>query len=79
MAKPGFDERMQRLGAEIEAMRAKLGKRRNFENDDIGDLLSTINDDLHQVAHDDPAAHARYDRIEARLDAVRARLDAAED
>jgi hypothetical protein len=77
MAKPRLAERLNQLGTAIEAARSRLGKRSDFENDDIGDLLETINDDLETVTHDDPErAHARYDSIEARLEAVRNRLDA---
>jgi hypothetical protein len=76
MARPGLDERLKQLGADIEAARARISNRRLFENDDIGDLLEAINDDL-EVSHDDPAAaHAHYDGIEARLTAARARLEA---
>jgi hypothetical protein len=77
MAKPKLAERLNQLGAAIEAARSRMGKRSDFENDDIGDLLKTINDDLETVTHDDPdRAHARLDSIEARLQAVRSRLDA---
>lgn len=77
MAKPGLDERLKRLGAAIEAARARIGDREEFENDDIGDLLETINDDFEDVAHDDPGkAHASYDALEARLAAVQGRIDA---
>lgn len=80
MAKSDLDERLQRLGAAIAAAQARLGNRREFENDDIGDLLKTINDDLEEVEHRDAAAaHARYDEIEGRLAAVQARLDADRD
>ena len=80
MERADLDERLKRLGAEIEAARARLGERRGFEKDVIGDLLATINDDLQEVEHRDPAAaHARYDEIEARLAAVRSRLDAGRD
>ncbi|MFT3973541.1 MAG: hypothetical protein QM699_08860 [Amaricoccus sp.] len=77
MAKPGLDERMKALGTAIESARARLENRDDFENDDIGDLLETINDDFEEVTHDEPSrAHSSYDALEARLDAVRGRLDA---
>lgn len=79
MAKPGLDERMKALGAAIEAARSRVENRDDFENDDIGDLLETINDDFEDVVHDDPSgAHSRYDALEARLDAVRGRIDAGQ-
>lgn len=78
MAKPDLDERLKRLGAAIEAARARMANRGNFDDDELGDLLSTINKDLDEVTHDDPPeAHARYDAIEERLDSVRGRLDTA--
>lgn len=76
MAKPGLDERMKALGAAIESARARLENRDEFENDDVGDLLATINDDFDEVVHEDEtAAHARYDQIEQRLASVERRLD----
>ena len=77
MAKPKLADRLKQLGTTIEAAQSRLGTRSDFENDDIGNLLETINDDLETVKHDDPErAHARYDSIEARLEEVRKRLDA---
>ena len=68
MAGSALDDRLARLGREIEAARARLAKRASLEHDEIGDLLGTINDDFEAVAHEEEAAaHAAYDRIEARL------------
>ena len=68
MAGSPLDDRLARLGREIEAARGRLADRASFEHDEIGDLLGTINDDFEAVAHEDEAAaHAAYDRIEARL------------
>lgn len=59
---------MQALGSRIAAARERLAKREDFENDEVGDILATINDDFEEVVHDDEAAaHAAYDRIEERL------------
>lgn len=63
-----IDTRMTALGARIAAARAELARRENFENDEVGDVLATINDDFEAVTHDnEAAAHEAYDRIEARL------------
>ena len=46
----------------------ELAAREDFEDDEVGDVLKTINDDFEQVSHEDAdRAHAAYDRIEARL------------
>jgi hypothetical protein len=67
MAEP-IEARMQALGSRIAAAREQLARRENFEDDEVGDILGTINDDFEKVAHDDEAAaHAAYDRIEERL------------
>lgn len=63
-----LDARIQRLGQAIEAARAKLAAREDFEDDEVGDILATINDDFESVdAEDEAAAHGAYDRLEARL------------
>ena len=68
MAGSPLDDRLARLGREIEAARARLAERASFEHDEIGDVLKTMNDDVEAVTHEDEAAaHAAYDRIEARL------------
>ena len=67
MAEP-IDARMQALGSRIAAAREQLAKREDFEDDEVGDILETINEDFERVVHDDEAAaHAAYDRIEERL------------
>jgi hypothetical protein len=67
MAEP-IDARMQALGSRIAAARERLAKREDFEDDEVGDILATINVDFEGVVHDDEAAaHAAYDRIEERL------------
>jgi hypothetical protein len=67
MAEP-IDERMQALGSRIAAAREQLAQREDFESDEVGDILETINADFEEVVHDDQeAAHAAYDRIEERL------------
>jgi hypothetical protein len=74
-----LDERRKRIGAAIEAARARLAA--HEKPGTIGDLLASVNDDLDQVVHEDrDAADRAYDRIEARLAAERIRLeDDAED
>ena len=63
-----LDDRLARLGQEIEAARARLTDRAEFENDEVGDLLASINDDFEKVSHaDEASAHAAYDRLEARM------------
>lgn len=70
-----LDERSEELGARIAAARAELDERKGFEDDEIGDILESINDAFGKVKHEDaPAAHARYDEIEARLVQVEVRL-----
>lgn len=77
MAQPELDERLKRLGEQIEAARAAIAHRDEFEGDDIGGILEAINEDVEGVSHEDAAkAHADYDALEARLAAVRGRLDA---
>ena len=67
MADP-IDDRMRTLSARIAAAKDHLAKREDFEDDEVGDILETINDDFEGIAHDDEtAAHAAYDRIEERL------------
>jgi hypothetical protein len=67
MAEP-IDTRMKTLESRIAAARAQLAQREDLENDEIGDILETINEDFGKVAHDnEAAAHAAYDRIERRL------------
>lgn len=62
------DERLAKLGQAIEAARARLAARADFEDDEVGDVLAAINADFEKVSHEDAAAaHAAYDRIEARL------------
>ena len=75
-----LDERLERLGREIAAARAEAAARRDFEHDEIGDLLAAINDELAGVGRDDEAAaHSRCDTIEARLAEARARLAAPQE
>lgn len=63
-----IDTRMATLGSRIAAARAQLARREDFEDDEIGDVLETINDDFEQVAREDEAAaHKAYDDIERRL------------
>ena len=63
-----LDERFARLGGAISAARKRLADRADFENDEVGDLLGSINHDFEAVSHDEAAkAHAAYDRIEVRL------------
>ena len=63
-----IDARMKVLSGRIAAARDQLAKREDFEDDEVGDLLETINTDFEQVVHEDEAAaHAAYDNIEARL------------
>ena len=63
-----IDARMKTLGDRIAKARDRLARRADFADDEIGDILATINHDFEQVARDDEAAaHAAYDRIEARL------------
>lgn len=70
-----LDERLERLGAAIAAARARLSAEEGFENVEVGDLLAGINNDLETVTHDDePAAHARYDSLEARLAEAESRI-----
>jgi hypothetical protein len=72
-----LDERSEKLGARIAAAQAELNERRDFEDDEIGDTLESINGALHRVTHEDArAAQARYDEIEARLAEAEARLAA---
>jgi hypothetical protein len=67
MADP-IDDRMRTLGARIAAAKDHLAKREDFEDDEVGDILATINEDFDKVAHEDEAAaHAAYDGIEERL------------
>jgi hypothetical protein len=62
------DERLAKLGSAIAAARAQLAQRADFEDDEVGDVLESVNRDLDAVSHDNAAeAHAAYDRIEARL------------
>lgn len=75
MAKPGLDERLKQLSDRIEAARARIAAHSAFEDDDIGHIVASINDDLEAVGHDDAAAaHARYDAIEKRIDTLDARM-----
>jgi hypothetical protein len=74
--KPPLDERKARLGAAHAAAQARLAARRNFDDDSIGAVLATINDELDEVVHSDrDAADRAYDRIEARLAAERIRIE----
>jgi len=67
MAEP-IDARMKTLGSRIAAAREQLAQREDFEDDEVGDLLHTINEDFEQVSHEnEAAAHDAYDRIEERL------------
>lgn len=71
------DVRTQALGGRIAAARQRLAQREDFEDDEIGDILETINKDFEEVARDDEgAAHAAYDRIEARLAEIQPMLAA---
>lgn len=67
MAEP-IDERMKSLGSRIAAAREHLAQRADFKDDEVGDLLHTINEDFEKVSHESEAeAHQAYDRIEERL------------
>jgi dihydrofolate reductase len=48
MAEP-IDTRMKALGERIAAAREELARREDFEDDEIGDVLATINDDFEAV------------------------------
>jgi hypothetical protein len=66
-----LDQRLAGLQGRIAAARTQLAARSRFEDDEVGDVLETINRDFEQVSHDDAAtAHQAYDRIEARLAAI---------
>lgn len=68
MADKTLDQRMNDLGARIAAARKQLEAQKDFEDDEVGDVLETINKDFEEVVHDDDsAAHSAYDRIEKRL------------
>jgi hypothetical protein len=72
-----IDARMKDLSERIAAARGRLARREDFEDDEIGDVLATINDDFEAVVRDDEAAaHAAYDRIEARLAEIQPLLSA---
>lgn len=67
MAEP-IDARIEALGSRIAAARAQLAKRTDFEDDEIGDVLETINDDFERARSDERTrTHEALDRIEARL------------
>jgi hypothetical protein len=66
-----LDQRLARLQRSIDAARAQLARRADFEDDEAGDVLEAINRDFEQVSHDNAvAAHAAYDRLETRLAAL---------
>ena len=63
-----LDERLAALQGQIDAARAQLAAREDFEDDEVGDVLEGINQDFDKVSHDNAvAAHDAYDRIERRL------------
>ncbi len=63
-----LDQRLAGLQGKIDAARAQLAAREDFEDDEVGDVLELINQEFEEVSHDNAeAAHAAYDRIEARL------------
>ena len=63
-----IDDRMRTLSARIAAARAQLAARADFEDDEVGDVLESINRDFEAVSREDAAAaHAAFDKIEARL------------
>ena len=45
MADP-IDDRMRTLSARIAAAKDQLAKRADFEDDEVGDILATINEDF---------------------------------
>ncbi len=64
----GVDARLAHLGTAIAAARAQLAARADFEDDEVGDVLESINRDFEAVSREDAAAaHAAFDKIEARL------------
>lgn len=69
-----LDKRRARLAAAIRA--AKARHEAALGDPGIGDLLSTVNDDLDRIAHEDrDEADRAYDRIEARLAAEQIRIE----
>ena len=67
MAEP-IDARMKNLGSRIAAAKAQLAQREDFEDDEVGDVLHTINEDFEKITHEnEAAAHDAYDAIEERL------------
>jgi sulfite reductase beta subunit-like hemoprotein len=67
MAEP-IDARMEALGRRIAAAREQLAKREDFEDDEIGDILETINDDYERArSEEETRARETLDRVEARL------------
>ncbi len=70
-------ERLRSLDQKIAAARARHAAHSDFEDLEIGDLLTGLGEDLEEVTHEDEsAAHAAYDEIEARLADAERRLDA---
>ncbi len=69
-----LDKRRARLAAAIRAAKARYEA--NLGDPGIGDLLTTVNDDLDRIAHEDrDEADRQYDKIEARLAAEQIRTE----
>ncbi len=67
MAEP-IDARLEALGSRIAAAREQLAKREDFEDDEVGDILATINADFERARVEDEArARETLDKVEARL------------
>lgn len=67
MAEP-IDARLEALGSRIAAAREQLARREDFEDDEVGDILETINEDFERARSEDEArASETLDKVEARL------------
>jgi hypothetical protein len=63
-----LDERLAALQGQIDVARAQLAAREDFDDDEVGDVLESINQDFDKVSRDDAVtAHETLDRIELRL------------
>jgi hypothetical protein len=71
-------DRIARLGAEIEAARARAAEERDFEWAEVGDVIDAMSHELNDItrlyANDHEAAHGRLNDLEGRLAEVNARL-----
>jgi hypothetical protein len=72
------DERIARLGAEIEAARARAAGEQDFDWDEAGDMIDALSHELNDITHlyanDHAAAHGRLSDLEGRIADVNARL-----